>query len=100
MYVMKISFNNQLLSVQHYKHFQNAIADISEENFFTYISIDKAKEVKENLGNPKIFYAGSDSKGIADDFEFRYPNGLNIYIGTILPEDYESNDNDNERSNA
>ena len=98
---MKISFNNQLLSVQHYKHFQNAIADISEENFFNYISIDEAEAVKENLGNPKILYAGINSNGIADDFEFRYPNGLNIYIGTILPEDYKSNNGDNnERSNA
>lgn len=91
MYLMKISFENQLLAVQHYKSFQNAVADISDETFFNFLSEENEQKVRENLGNPKIFYAGANSNGIADDFEFRYSNGVNIYVGTILPMDDECN---------
>lgn len=86
MYLMKISNGKQLLDVKHYTHFQNAIAAISEEDAFEKVPDDLC----DTLGNPRIYYGSySDKTGMADDFEFRYSNGINIYVGEISTEDTE-----------
>ena len=83
-YVMKISHKKQLLDVRHYVVFQNALADIAEKKIFDNIS----NELFNTLDNPNIYCASfSDERNAADDFEFRYSNGVQVYIGEIFPVD-------------
>lgn len=80
MFVVKITKNKQLLDVKHYKVFQNAIADIGSKNIFENIE----EELVETLGNPEIrSFSYSEITGISDDFEFRYQNGVNVYLGEL-----------------
>lgn len=84
MFVAKIYHEKTLLHVAHYKKFRNALAAIGNKNIFEEIS----DELLNSLGNPDIRpYSHDDIKGIADDFEFRYSNGVRVYVGEIIPSD-------------
>jgi hypothetical protein len=96
MYVMKVTKDNKILAVRHYKHFENAVADIGDYSPFDDISDDIINSMGE-WGNPKIVSC-SELNGIADDFEFRYPCGINIYVGLIFTEEGRK-ENANERTN-
>lgn len=86
MFVVKIYKEKQILDVKHYSVFQNAVADIGEGNIFENIS----DELFSSLGNPKIYcHSRSTDKNVADDFEFRYTNGVTVYIGEINTVDGE-----------
>lgn len=75
--------NPIILSVYHFKKFQNALA----------FATDKESELFENLpddridtlGNPHIICGSVHEKkkktSYMDDFELRYENGLYVYIG-------------------
>lgn len=79
MYVMKVYLDKQLMSVRHYNKFQNAFADIADENF----TDDLSDEIMETLGKPQLYYASRDNDNMADDFEFRFNNNVIVYVGVI-----------------
>ena len=86
MYILKILKDKQILAVLHYKHFENAIAAISDYSVFDLIP----EEVVDSMGEwgiPRMSYHGVDKAGIADDFEFKYPCGVVIYVGKVLFEE-------------
>lgn len=82
MYVAKILKDQQLLDVKHYEHFENAVAEIGDLDMFDNLPA----ELYNTLGNPEI-YCGSINNGIADDFEFRYENGVNVHVGTVMTQE-------------
>ena len=78
MYTVKVYKEKQIIDVMHYRSFQNALADISEKKVFE----TTPKELIDSLGNPGIYYGSWDEENnIADDFEFRYENGVTVYVG-------------------
>jgi hypothetical protein len=84
MFVVKIIKDGQILDVKHYSVFQNAVADIGNGNIFENIP----DELFSTLGNPKILcFSESEETGISDDFEFRYENGVTVYVGEICTVD-------------
>ena len=84
MFIVKIYKEKQLLDVKHYIYFQNALANIADKDIFDNVS----DELYSTLGNPSIhWFSRSEKTGIADDFEFRYPNGVTVYVGEISPVD-------------
>lgn len=88
MFVVKISKEKQLLDVKHYAVFQNALADIGNKEIFENIS----DELFDTLGNPEIKnYSISEENNTADDFEFKYTNGVVVYLGEIIPKDSTKN---------
>ena len=87
MYIVKIVKDNQIIQVLHYKHFENAMADVADHILFDAIPDDIIASMGE-WGNPRISCHGYEtSTGLADDFEFIYPCGIHVYVGTILFED-------------
>lgn len=94
MYIMKISKGSQLVHVLHFESFQNAIACIADEAFLNNLPNNQCIALND-LGRPQIIYGGISNKdNLPDDFEFRYENGVRVYVGTILTEE------EKERSNA
>lgn len=86
MFVAKIYTREkkEILDVRHYSVFQNALADIAVKEMFENIP----DELVETLGNPDIrCHSVSETTNIADDFEFRYTNGVIVYLGEICPVD-------------
>lgn len=84
MFVVKISKEKQLLDVKHYIVFQNTLADIANGNVFENIS----DELFDTLDNSKITsHSFCEKSNIADDFEFKYSNGVVVYLGEICPVD-------------
>lgn len=85
MFVAKIyTTDKQILDVKHYLVFQNALADIASEDMFENIP----NELLETLGSPDIHcHSVSETTNAADDFEFRYPNGVIVYLGEIYAVD-------------
>ena len=85
MFVAKIyTTDKQILDVKHYLVFQNAIADIASGAMFENIS----NELSKKLGSPDIHcHSVSETTNTADDFEFRYANGVIVYLGEIYPAD-------------
>lgn len=79
MYLMKVYLKKNLVDVKHYNKFENALADIADENFTDNLP----DEVYETLGNPKVYYGSRDLENIADDFEFRFDNNVCIYVGVV-----------------
>ena len=81
MYVVKVGKKKEILKVQHYNHIENVLAAIANNNLFD----DLPKEVTDitDAQNPIIYYASEDEYGIADDFEFRYKDGIYVYVGRI-----------------
>ena len=86
MYIMKISKDNQLIAVAHYNNFQNAIADVADHAAFDLIPDEIINSMGE-WGNPAISCHSVSETGISDDFEFKYPCGILIYIGSIWARD-------------
>jgi hypothetical protein len=87
MYLLKISKDGQILAVQHYKHFENAVAAISDYSLFDLIPDEVINQMGE-WGVPRISCHGINNEtGISDDFEFKYPCGILIYVGRILFEE-------------
>lgn len=88
MYVLKISMKQTLLEVRHYNYFQNALADIIDKgNIFDKIPDEIIRNLEDN---PVMYCVSVDENKIADDFEFRYKNGLTIYVGQVLVEEDKS----------
>lgn len=83
MYILKVTLNQQILAVRHYKVFQNALADVADYKFAESLP----KNTAETLGNPEIYCGSKDNNDIADDFEFRYNNGVCVYIGVVFTQD-------------
>ena len=84
MFIAKIYKEKQLLDVKHYISFQNALANIADKYIFDSVP----DELVNTLGNPEIHcFSYSEETGEADDFEFRYPNGVMVYVGEISPVD-------------
>lgn len=87
MFVVKISKDKQLLGICHYNVFQNALADILNGNVFES-TIDEAIldgiDSSGAWGIPKISSHSVSDAGIADDFEFKYDNGVLVYLGEIF----------------
>lgn len=93
MYIVKISKEKELLGVDHYIHFENALADISDGSAFEkIIPQDKldAIDAMGDWGRPRISchsHAIHEKTGVADDFELKYDNGVLVYIGKIMASD-------------
>lgn len=90
---MKISKKNddnkqlQLLAVRHYEKFQNAMSAIADYEPFDDIPDDIINSMGE-WGNPRISsHSYNDKEGVADDFEFHYPCGIVIYLGSVITEE-------------
>ena len=72
--------------IRHYKHFESAVSEISDKGLFDNLSDD----LYDTLGKCTIFFGGiSNDTNMADDFEFRFENGVVVYVGTIIVEDLE-----------
>ena len=83
MLTVKITKEKQILDVKHYRSFRNVVADIGSLGIFENIG----DELVETLGNPRIYAHSVNDQGIADDFEFRYANGILVYVGDIYFDD-------------
>lgn len=83
-YLVKICKDGEILDVKHYKKFENIVAEISNKKIFESIPDEIARELEFT---PKIYYGSVDERNNADDFEFRYKNGLYVYAGKISCED-------------
>ena len=82
MYVVKITKEKQILAVRHYEKFQNALAEIIHGTVFEDLEDDI---IPREIGRPELSYHSIDEDtNTADDFEFRYPDGLLVYLGEIL----------------
>lgn len=88
MYLVKVCKEKQILDVLHYQRFENVFADVSDKTIFRDgIIPDEIMLEIDKCECPKIFCASESSEGVADDFEFRYGNGIYVYVGTIRLED-------------
>lgn len=87
MYAAKIYKEGRIMDVKHYEHFQNALADIGSRDIFDNLP----SELLDGLWNPSIRYFSRSDDGIADDFEFRYMNGITVTLGEISPVDIKNN---------
>lgn len=86
MYVVKIYKEKEILDVKHYKTFENVVADISDLTIFDNTNVPD--DILESCTNPpRLYYAGESEDGVADDFEFRFKNGVYVYAGRILTEE-------------
>jgi hypothetical protein len=83
----KLTDENKEFCRRYFRRFENAVACISDADIFECLS----EELRANLGNPQIYYASSGN-GVADDFEFRFQNGIVAYIGQILFEEDKDED--------
>ena len=84
MFIVKLYHKETLLHVELYKKFRNALAAIGNKNIFENLS----DELLSSLENPAIHACSyNETKGIADDFEFRYSNGVRVYVGQVIPFD-------------
>ena len=81
MYLVKVCKGKQILKVQHYNHIENVLKDISNNSLFD----DLPEEITSitDVQNPEIYYASEDENKMADDFEFRYEDGIYVYAGRI-----------------
>ena len=87
MYILKLSYNNQILAIRHYNSFQNALADVADLDIINEIVSSDIRNSLGECGNPKISFHTINKSDIADDFEFKYDNGLLAYIGEVLVKD-------------
>ena len=78
----KLTEQNKVFCCRYFRKFENAVACIAVPDIFECLP----EELQATLGNPKI-YCASRGNGIADDFRFRYQNGIVVYIGQILFEE-------------
>lgn len=86
MYVMKIykRGSDNLMDVKHFEYFENAVASLISKRAFNNLADGDVI----TLGKPELYFASIDKeKNIADDFEFRYENGIIVYIGQVYPSD-------------
>lgn len=84
MYLVKICKEKQILDILHYQKFENIFADVADKTIFREDFIPEEIMLEINKCEyPKIFCASETENGIADDFEFRYENGIYVYAGTI-----------------
>lgn len=82
MYVLKVTKDGIIVDVRHYEHFENAMGDIATDTV-----IKNAVGPTVAYGTPQMFCMSETDDGISDDFEFRYPCGVNIYVGKVLTEE-------------
>lgn len=88
MYLMKIYRRGKgnLMDVKHFEHFENAVASLISKHAFENLT----DEDVITLGKPGLYFASvNKEKNVADDFEFRYENGITVYIGQVCPSDNE-----------
>lgn len=88
MYVVKICKDKQILDVLHYEKFENIFADVANKSIFydSCISNEILEEI-DNCENLKLYSASETDDKVADDFEFRYGNGIYVYAGIVHTED-------------
>lgn len=86
MYVIKICKNKEILDVLHYERFENVVADIADLTIFD--SSNVSTDILESCTEPpRLYSAGESEDGVADDFEFRFKDGVYIYAGRVLTEE-------------
>ena len=89
MYVVKVYKKekdyDKLFGIKFYNNFENAVADTCTVDGVLFDLLPH--ELIETLGRPNIYCCSDGVDGVADDFEFRYDNGITIYIGKIMTED-------------
>lgn len=87
MYIVKIvkrdKEKNQELDIMYFHHIENVLAAIADKTIFRKEHISEKIIMECSKENPSIFYGGVSSSK-ADDFEFRYTNGIYIYVGEPL----------------
>lgn len=83
----KLTDENKVFRRKYFRRFENAVACIADADIFERLP----EELRANLGNPQIYYASRDND-VADDFEFRYQNGVVIYVGQVLFEEDKNED--------
>ena len=81
MYVVEVRKGKEILKVQHYNHIENVLAAIANNNIFDNLP-EEITDITD-VHNPEIYYASEDEDGMADDFEFRYEDGIYVYVGRI-----------------
>ena len=88
-YILKLYRKENLTDLcrKYFRRFENAMACIADADIFEHLP----EELRANLGNPQIYYASRDND-VADDFEFRYQNGVVIYVGQVLFEEDKNED--------
>lgn len=83
----KLTDQSKVFCRKYFRRFENAVACIADVDIFEHLP----EELRVNLGNPQIYYASSGNE-IADDFEFRYKNGVVVYIGQVMFEEDKEED--------
>lgn len=83
----KLAEQNKVFCRKYFRRFENAVAYITVPDIFECLP----KELRTTLGNPRV-WCSSFNDGVADDFEFRYQNGIVVYIGQILFEEDKDED--------
>lgn len=85
MYLVKVCKDRQILDVLHYHRFENVFADVADKTIFREDMIPESIMLEiDKCDYPKIYCASETEEGIADDFEFRYENGIYVYVGRVL----------------
>lgn len=87
MYVVKICKDKQILDVLHYEKFENIFADVADKSIFRDSCI--SNEILEEVNNCKLYSASETDDKVADDFEFRYGDGICVYAGLVYTKDTE-----------
>ena len=70
--------SKRLVGTKYYANFRNALADIVNKTIFNDISSISI----DSLNNPAIRNF-SQENNVATDFEFRYENGIFVYVNDI-----------------
>lgn len=88
MYVVKICKDKQILDVLHYEKFENIFADVADKSIFRNSGIsNEILEEVNNCENLKLYSASETDDKVADDFEFRYGDGICVYAGLVYTKD-------------
>lgn len=83
----KLTGQEKVFCRKYFRRFENAVACITVPDIFKCLP----EALRTTLGNPRVRNS-SFNDGVADDFEFRYQNGVTVYIGQILFEEDKDED--------
>ena len=87
MYLTTIKKDGQIIAIRHFEYFENAMAYVADHEAFDDIP-DEIINAMGEWGSPKIYcHSINEETQLADDFEFKYPCGIIIYIGKIMTEE-------------
>ena len=85
MIVAKVSLNGELIDVLMYEKYRNALTDIIDKDSELYSCLPE--ECLIDFSTPRITTVYYDNSDFGTDFEFRYLNGVTVYIAKVITEE-------------